>query len=191
MSIETVRLIFVVVELICVLGVLWYCLHLTALLLSRWYDIPFVPTDNKTLNNLLHQLQLPKGLHFLDLGCGDGRVIAYLVRAYHGTGVGVERNPVMALFARIRILLMGLRSSVSIVSGSMFDYAWSRADVIYIFGMPSFLEREECKYKFLHEAKKEAIIISHWYPIPYLTDWKETYIENDSHRTYIYQPAQT
>lgn len=66
-----------------------------------------MPSDRLTQGLLRHDLQsvaalVDQGERVLDLGCGDGDLLAYLIGAMDCTGTGVERDPgaVMAAIGR-------------------------------------------------------------------------------------------
>ncbi|KAJ1620429.1 hypothetical protein T492DRAFT_1077835 [Pavlovales sp. CCMP2436] len=75
----------------------WQSQHGRALL------APFVPSPALVVNAALDMLQLMTADVFLDLGCGDGRVVEAALRRGVGRAVGVELSLELALAARKRV----------------------------------------------------------------------------------------
>lgn len=60
-------------------------------------------SDYRCLDALLKQLRLTKEDIFIDVGCGEGRVLTYLyLRRFKGKLIGVELDPDVAQRARLR-----------------------------------------------------------------------------------------
>ncbi|MEX1059039.1 MAG: hypothetical protein WEC17_01255, partial [Candidatus Saccharimonadales bacterium] len=93
--------IFWVVWAIGVLMVLAYAFVLP-------FGAPFLPTLKKQNSEALDLLDLKAGQVFVDLGCGDGRLLA--IAASRGlNAVGYELNPFLAFYAWLRTRRYGRR----------------------------------------------------------------------------------
>src|SRR3989344_8091828 len=92
---------FWVVWIIGVLLVLAYAFVLP-------FGAPFLPTFKKQSSEALDLLDLKPGQVFVDLGCGDGRLLE-LAAARGLRAVGYELNPFLALYACGRTRRYGRR----------------------------------------------------------------------------------
>jgi SAM-dependent methyltransferase len=96
------------------------------------------PVNGWAFRRLLRDLNLPKALHFVDLGCGLAR--ACIVAAEYGFEkvTGVELAPELCVTARENVERCRLPSEkkqrISIIQGDVFDYCErSEDDVFFIF----------------------------------------------------------
>jgi SAM-dependent methyltransferase len=154
-------------------------------LISTFMGQPFVPTTGEDIDQILGTAQLPSSSNLLELGCGDGRFVAYAVKNVGVEGTGIELNPLLAVIAIVRGKLMGLQK-YKIKIKDIRKYSYKDYDAIYLFLFPSLIE--EIQNKMLKECRKGALIISHGFVIPAL---HEKYLENTltgkGFRTYFYR----
>jgi hypothetical protein len=87
MVMSTTQTLFLVFELIVVSGVLIYLHSITFSLLR---GAPYVPTKSGIIDEILKTANLQTGKKFLELGCGDGRVVCQAVKKYGLIGRGVD-----------------------------------------------------------------------------------------------------
>lgn len=82
-------------------------------LLIVFRGAPFVPTHGKDIEQLFKLYTFKKNDLLVDLGSGDGRVLAAASR--HGVGsVGYELNPFLALYSRKKLASLRPRPEVRI-----------------------------------------------------------------------------
>lgn len=164
------------------LGVL-FCI--TFLIFSLWGDFkgaPFVPTPLRVVREILKEARLKKGSRFIDLGCGDGRLVREAVRVYKVRGQGIELNYLLVLYSKFVSRIQKL-DSASFFSKDLFSVDISRADVVFFFLMPRTVER--LKEKLLKEGRRGSLIISHGFKIK---GWKEVKrLDADFYSTYFYR----
>ncbi len=153
---EVIYLGVLVIEcFIMVFVIMW--LH--GMTMALWRGAPFVPTRSKDIRTILDAVHLRPGMRFLELGCGDGRVVCEAVARYGVRGEGVDVGILWLTFARIRARLMGISDRVIFRHQDILSTDLSQADVIYLYMMPRFLQ----KYSehIVSHAKPGAIILSH------------------------------
>ncbi|SFM68673.1 hypothetical protein [Thermodesulforhabdus norvegica] len=76
------------------------------------------------------KLHLEKASLFIDLGCGDGIVVA--VASLFTTAVGIERNFELAHHASLAFKTLGLKKA-SVICGDFLEQKIELADVLYIY----------------------------------------------------------
>jgi SAM-dependent methyltransferase len=112
--------------------------------LNAWRDAPFFPTPGGALASLAASAPLAPGARVLDAGCGLAHAIAELRRAYPDARIdGIEWSWPLALAARLRCRLAGLRAAVE--QGDMWQRSWSGYDLVYLFQRPESLPRAIAK----------------------------------------------
>jgi SAM-dependent methyltransferase len=101
------------------------------------------PIDAATLNDALDVLRIVRGDVFLDMGCGDGRVLVRAIRAGASRAVGVEIDPDVAESARNLVNREGLSDRITILTmdGAEFDPQEHGISCGYCFLWPEQMTR--------------------------------------------------
>lgn len=181
------RVLFWAVELTLIFGVFSYCFYITGLFLSRFFEVPFVPTNREAIQEVFTFLKPTPGSTMLEIGCGDGRVICEVVKKFGLQGRGIDKNPIFVVVARIRATLMGVSGKILFKRDDVRNADLGWADIIYLFMIPKFIHGEDMKNKILTEARSGTYIISHWYEIEYLKEKEIHRAQTGSHITYVYR----
>jgi SAM-dependent methyltransferase len=178
----TFQIAFLIFELILVSGVLIY-LHSITISLLR--GAPYVPTKTEIIDTILAKANLKPGMKFLELGCGDGRVVCRAAQKYGVIGRGVDISRLWLLLARIRARKLGIENKVEFLHQNILesDLAW--ADVIYIYMMPRFLEGYQKELKKALVSNK--VIISHVFELDQLKEYLSDVVVSNKTSTYYYQ----
>ena len=141
---------------------------------------PWVPTDVGTINKMLEMADVKSGDILYDLGSGDGRVIIEAAKKYHANSVGVELNPVMVLWASLKIASAGLIGKAKVVWSNFFSVDLRKADVITLYLLQITNERLEPKLK--KELKPGTRVVSHVFTFK---DWIPVKADTES-QIYLY-----
>lgn len=180
MQLTILQNVFLVFELILAIGCLLYIMSLT---LSLWKGAPFVPSKSNDVDRALKDAELKAGQKFLELGCGDGRVVCKGVKEYGVLGRGVDISPLWLFGARLRARLIGIHTKVEFKVEDILrtDIAW--ADIVYLYMMPRFLGNHAAH--IFAKCKPGTLVISYVFDIPHL---KDHLTKTDSQgRYYIYK----
>jgi len=100
---------------------------------AAWKGAPYVPTPMLAVEAALDLAQVKKDEIVMDLGAGDGRVVASAAKR-GAEAIGYELSPFMWVIAKLNLLLHGLNGKVLLADG--FNADFSKADVIFLFLMP-------------------------------------------------------
>jgi SAM-dependent methyltransferase len=123
---------------------------------------PFwAPLGEDEIGHVLGLAAVSRDERFLDLGCGDGRVLEAALRA-GAIATGLEAQPDLARAAQQRLAPWGDRARVL---EQDFHTAELDADVVFAFLSPSVLQRLSLKLERLAPGTR---IVTAWFPIP---DW--------------------
>lgn len=138
---------FVLIAIIVFLAVVWFGVVLIG--------PPYVPTLKRDLGVLFSYLKLSSKDHFVDLGSGDGRVLAAAAKS--GACVsGVELNPFLVVISRLRLKpYKGL-----VTAGDMWRYRLP-ADTTHVFVFPAemFMNKLE-QYLVTQRAHTGALLVA-------------------------------
>jgi SAM-dependent methyltransferase len=125
------------------------------------FGAPYMPTLKSQIEAALKLADAKPGETMLELGCGDGRVV--IAAARRGVNViGYELNPLLALIAWLRTRRFGRR--VKIVWGDFWKEDWPRAEAIFVFLLPRYMDRLDRKIK--DSRQKSVRLVSFAFQIP-------------------------
>lgn len=167
MANQTVYVVYLFIELIIVFSI---CLYLISLIYSSLKGAPYVPTSNKLISDILLKASMQPEKIFIELGCGDGRIVRRAVREYYVKGIGVDINRLLTINSQIQAKISGLKNII-FKTNNIFDISLNTADYLYIFLMPKLIEK--LKPKMEHELKSGALVISHGFEV---NGWKSRLI---------------
>lgn len=127
---------------------------------AGWKFAPWVPTFRKDLDRALKLADLKAGETFVDLGCGDGRVVIVAAEKFGADASGYE----IALPMILVLMLRRRRERVRFFYKSLFEADLSKADVVYLFGTPPTL-RGQLTAKLERELRPGARVVSYAFPL--------------------------
>jgi len=160
---------------------LFYALsNLIALILGA----PFVASRQRQIDTILDKVQLKPQQLVIELGSGDGRFLRSAVKKYNVKGLGIEIQPWLLIYARIRSKMQHLKN-ISFKNQNFFNADLSQADVIFAFLLPPTLKK--LRPKFLKECKPNVIIISHGFRIEGFEKYLFNQLDHQPYRTYFYK----
>ena len=113
-------------------------------LYAVFFGAPYVPAFKQDLDELMKLAGVKKGTRFVDLGCGDGKVL--LVAAERGASVvGYEINPVLWLVSTWR--LRAYRDKAKVKLRSMWRAKLGESDVVYMYLHTKWMDKMQQKLK--------------------------------------------
>jgi cyclopropane fatty-acyl-phospholipid synthase-like methyltransferase len=130
-------------------------------------DVPYVPTNQKTVEEMLKLAGVKAGDVVYDLGCGDGRIVITAAQKFGATGVGVDLNPQRIKEANANAQAAGVADKVKFVQGDLFDFDFSEANVVTMYLLPSV--NLTLRPKLQKELKPGSRIVSHDFD---MGDWE-------------------
>ena len=135
------------------------------LALRRTGGALFCTTHPAKIAAVLDAFPLRPGQRVFDLGCGDGRFLAAVVRRYGVSGTGYEINLLPWLLARLRRLRAGRRMRV--LCRDFWSVDLAEADLVFCYLFPDILVPLEAKAR--RELRPGALLVSCNFPLP---EWK-------------------
>ena len=133
-------------------------------------DAPFVPSSRRKRRAMLELANTQAGETVIDAGSGDGSLL--IASARRGArAIGIESNPLLVLYSRIRASWSAERHSVTIIRGNLFSHPFHSADVLFLYLFPQTIEK--LKEKLEKELKSSCRVVSNTFPISGWTPEKE------------------
>lgn len=128
--------------------------------------LPYVPTPQIVVDEMLKLANVTAKDFVVDLGSGDGRMILTAARNFKASGLGVDIDPKLVELSNKQAKADGLADRAKFIQQDMFKADISRATVVTLYVMPDFMEK--LRPKLLSELKPGARIVAHDY---YMSQW--------------------
>lgn len=156
----------------------------TALALPQTQGALYVSTSGARVRAFLDAVAMKPGQLMIDLGCGDGRVLAGACDRYGVRAVGYELN--LMAYCRARLRCLG-KKGARVVRGNFWKADIGGADVIFCYLFPDVMG--QLGKKIRKEAKPGAVVVSCNFPMPGMTPERVLRPEGSLHHDpiYIYQ----
>ena len=155
------------------------CSHLVVALLSiavlgaqspkpkREPDVPYVPTTEAAVQEMLKLAGVKKSDVVYDLGCGDGRIVIAAAKNFGARGVGIDINPVRIAEAKENARTAGVEKLVRFEENDLFLADIHEATVVTLFLLPQI--NLKLRPKLLQDLKPGTRIVSNTFD---MDDWK-------------------
>ncbi len=130
-------------------------------------DVPYVPTSQELVEQMLKLANVKKGDVVYDLGCGDGRIVVTAAQKFGARAVGVDINPERIKEANENARKAGVTGSTKFVEANLFDADIHNANVVTLYLLPSV--NLKLRPKLLRDLKPGTRIVSHSFD---MGDWK-------------------
>lgn len=158
--------------------------YIISLLYSSIKGCYFVPSNKRALEKIFSNLSFKKNQRFIDLGSGDGRVVLYIAKKYKIKALGLEINPLLLLYSKIKAKIFKIKNA-EFLRVNLIKDNWPSADIIYLFLIPKLI------FKIKKELKKRlddgSLIISHGFSIDNFNKYLINKINNQPFPTYFYK----
>src|SRR4051812_31561168 len=134
---------------------------------ARQPDVPYVPTTDAAVAEMLKLAGVKKTDVVYDLGCGDGRIVIAAAKTYGARGVGIDINPVRISEAKENAKKAGVENLVRFEENDLFDADIHDASVVTLFLLISV--NLKLRPKLLRDLKPGTRVVSNTFE---MGDWK-------------------
>ncbi len=149
---------------------------------ARTPDVPFVPTSQELVVQMLKLANVTKDDTVYDLGCGDGRIVITAAKQFGAHSVGVDINPERIKEANENARKAGVADKVKFVEGDLFTADIHPATVVTLYLLPNV--NLKLRPRLLKELKPGTRVVSHSFD---MDDWKpEKEIDVNGSRLYLW-----
>jgi ribosomal protein L11 methylase PrmA len=142
-------------------------------------DVPYVPTPQKVVDEMLSLAAVTKNDVVYDLGCGDGRIVITAAKKHGARGVGVDIDPERIKEANANAQQAGVSDRVKFIEQDLFQTDFKEASVVTLYLLPDI--NLKLRPKLLSELKPGTRVVSHAFD---MGDWKpDKTVSVDEERT--------
>ena len=135
--------------------------------LDREPEVPYVPTHDMIVAEMLKVAKVGKNDVLYDLGSGDGRIPITAAKKFGTRGVGVDIDPARVTEARANAVKAGVADKVTFKQQDLFETDIKEATVVTLYLLPEVNLR--LRPKLLADLKPGTRVVSHNYD---MGDWK-------------------
>lgn len=122
-------------------------------------DVPYVPTPENVVNQMLELANVSGDDILYDLGSGDGRIPITAAQKYGTRGTGVEINPELVQRSRENAEAAGVGEQVEFLQQDLFQTDLRDATVVTLYLLPDV--NLELRSKLLRELEPGTRVVSH------------------------------
>ena len=132
------------------------------------------------VRRMLEMAGVQPGDTLYDLGSGDGRIIVTAASEFGARAVGVEVDPLLLLWSRLRIKMAGLEEKASILWGNFFHLDLGDATVVTLY--QNQRTNNNLREKFKRELKSGTRVASYSFTFD---GWEPDEVDDES-KVYLY-----
>ena len=149
---------------------------------ARTPDVPYVPTPQEVVDEMLKLANIRPTDVLYDLGCGDGRIVVTAAKRYGIRAVGIDINPERISEANENARKAGVTDKVKFIQGDLFQTSLKEPTVLTLYLLPAV--NLKLRPKILDEMKPGARIVSHSFD---MGDWQpEKTVDVDYRKIYFW-----
>lgn len=126
---------------------------------KRRPEVPYVPTPQDVVNEMLKMANVTASDIVYDLGCGDGRIVITAAQKFGAHGTGIDINPDRIHDAEQNAKAAAVNGKVRFIESDLFQADIHEATVVTLYLLPSVNLR--LKPKLLSDLKPGTRIVSH------------------------------
>ena len=131
-------------------------------------DVPYVPTKQSVVEEMLQLAGVNDNDLVYDLGCGDGRIVITAAQKFGARGVGVDIDPERIKEANENAKKAGVTDRVKFILGDLFDADIRPATVVTLYLLPEI--NLKLKPKLLRDLRPGTRVVSHDFTMG--RDWR-------------------
>jgi SAM-dependent methyltransferase len=136
-------------------------------------DVPYVPTPQVVVDEMLKMANVTKDDKLYDLGCGDGRIVVTAAKNFGARGVGVDIDPQRIRESNENAREAGVTELTEFYVKDLFEMDFSDATVVTLYLLPDINVR--LRPRLLNELRPGTRIVSHDFD---MGDWKPDDMKN-------------
>ena len=130
-------------------------------------DVPFVPTNQQTVDAMLRVANVGPGDFVIDLGSGDGRILIAAAKQRGARGFGVDIDPQRVSEAVENAKAAGVSHRVRFFRRNLYETKIAEATVVTLYLLPRV--NIELRPRLLAELKPGTRVVSHDFD---MGDWE-------------------
>ena len=140
---------------------------LAAVAAAQPYDVPYVPTPQVVVDEMLRLAEVTSADFVVDLGSGDGRIPVTAAVYFGARALGVDIDPGRIKEGNANARTANVAGRVEFLNADLFDVDISRATVVTMYLLPDI--NLKLRPRLLASLKPGTRVVSHDF---HMGDWK-------------------
>jgi SAM-dependent methyltransferase len=147
---------------------------------AQFFDVPYVPTPQVVVDEMLRLAEVTRDDYVIDLGCGDGRIPVTAAAYFGARALGIDIDPGRIAESHANAKAAGVTDRVEFRQGDLFQLDIARASVVTMYLLPDI--NVKLRPKLLQALQPGTRVVSHdfsmgdWKPDRVLTVQKKIYL---------------
>lgn len=125
----------------------------------QYSQVPYVPTPEVIVDDMLKLAAVTENDIVYDLGCGDGRIVVAAAKKYGAHAVGVDNNPERIRDSWANAKQEGVENKVNFLEQNLFDTNLRDASVVTLYLLTEV--NLKLRPKLFQELKPGTRVVSH------------------------------
>ena len=130
-------------------------------------EVPYVPTPQEVVVEMLNMAGVTQNDIVYDLGCGDGRIVITAAKVFGARGVGVDNAPNLIQQSNENARKAGVTDRVTFIEQDLFETDIREATVVALYLLPEL--NLQLRPKLLRDLRPGSRIVTHEFD---MGDWK-------------------
>ena len=130
-------------------------------------EVPYVPTPEVVVVEMLQMAGVTPNDIVYDLGCGDGRIVITAAKVFGARGVGVDIDPNLVRQSNENARKAGVADRVRFIEQDLFETDIREATVVALYLLPEL--NLQLRPKLLRDLRPGSRIVAHEFD---MGDWK-------------------
>jgi SAM-dependent methyltransferase len=130
-------------------------------------EVPYVPTPEEVVVEMLKMARVTQDDMVYDLGCGDGRIVITAAKLFGARGVGVDIDPNLIRRSNENARKAGVTDRVKFIEQDLFETDIREATVVALYLLPEL--NLQLRPKLLRDLRPGSRIVAHEFD---MGDWK-------------------
>lgn len=130
-------------------------------------EVPYVPTPQEVVMEMLKMAGVTRNDIVYDLGCGDGRIVITAAKIFGARGVGVDIDPNLIQQSNENARKAGVTDRVKFIEQDLFKTDIREATVVTLYLLPEL--NLQLRPKLFRDLRPGSRIVAHEFD---MGDWK-------------------
>jgi SAM-dependent methyltransferase len=150
------------------------------------FDVPYVPTPQVVVDEMLRLANVGPDDFVIDLGCGDGRIPVTAAAYFGARALGIDIDPGRIAESHANAKAAGVTGRVEFRQGNLFDLDISKASVVTMYLLPDI--NEKLRPRLFQMLRPGTRVVSHDFS---MGEWQPDRVHSVQKRMYYWViPAQ-